>query len=99
MKKYVLFYVDVFKFLQKQKTTLLKSIFKKNNVRKVFENKIKIKNRTSKKIIFYKMLQFLLFVFIYLIYYNSRRQTFVHFNTNKKFDINAIVYHVKKNCY
>ena len=98
MKKYVLFYVDVFKSLQKRKTILLKSIFKKSSARKAFANKIKIKNRTSKKVIFYKVLQFLLFVFIYLIYYNSRRQTFVNFNANKKFNINAIVYHVKKNC-
>ena len=91
------FYADVFKFLQKRKTALLKSTSKKNNVRKTFANRIKIENRTSKEIIFYKMLQFLLFAFIYLTHHNSRRQTFVNFNTNKKFDINVVVYHVKKN--
>ena len=43
------------------------------------------------------MLQFLLFAFTYLIYYNLQQQTFVNFNTNKKFDINVVVYHIKKN--
>ena len=97
MRKYVSFYADVFKFLQKRKTILLKSTSKKNNARKTFANRIKIENRTSKKIISYKMLQSLLFAFIYLTHHDSRRQTFVNFDTNKKFDINAVVYHVKKN--
>ena len=96
MREYVSFYVDVFKFLQKRKTILLKSTFKKESVKKTFVNRIKIDNSTSKERTSYEILQFLLSKFSYLIHHDSKRQIYMNLNASKEFDIDAVVYHVKK---
>ena len=97
MRKYVSFYVDVFKFLQKKKIILLKSAFKKKSVRKTFVNRIKIDNSISRKRVSYEIFQFLLSKFFYFIHHDSKRQIYVNLNANKEFDIDVVVYHVKKN--
>ena len=94
-KKYVSFYVDVFKAFQIKKTKLLKSFSIFNNVRKIFFNRIKINNSTSLKLKFFRTLQSLLFESSYLIHYDRHRQLFVDLNVSKKFDFDAMIYHVK----
>ena len=96
MRKYISFYVDVFKFLQKRKIILLKFALKKENVKKIFVNRIKIDNFISKELISYETLQFLFSKFIYFTHHDSKRQIYVNLNVNKKFDIDVIVYHVKE---
>ena len=81
----------------KKKTILLKFFSKKNNVRKTFANRIRVDNSTLKKIVLFQILQFFLSKFIYLIHYNIKRQIYINLNVNKKFDIEIIIYHVKKN--
>ena len=95
LRDYVSFYVDVFKVLQKRKIELLKSFLKIENVKKTYSNRIRLNNASFLKIEFFRILQFLLFKLSYLIHHNSKRQTFVDFDVNKKFELNAIIYHVK----
>ena len=71
LRKYVFFYVDLFKILQIKKIELLKLFFVFDNVKKIFFNKIKIENSTQLKKKFFYILQFLLLTSIYFIYYNS----------------------------
>ena len=96
MRKYVSFYVDVFKSLQKRKIILLKFAFKKENAKKIFVSRTKIDNSISRKRTSYEILQSLLSKFFYLIHHDSKRQIYVNLNVNKEFDIDAVVYHVKK---
>ena len=97
MKKYVSFYVDVFKSLQKRKTILLKFALKKKSVKKTFVSRIRIDNSISRKRASYEIFQSLFSKFFYLIHHDSKRQIYVNLNVNKKFDIDVVVYHVKKN--
>ena len=97
MRKYVSFYVDVFKSLQKKKTILLKSIFKKENVKKIFASRIRIDNATSRKRVSYEIFQSLLSKLLYLIHHDLKRQIYVNLNVNKKFEIDVVIYYVKKN--
>ena len=96
IRKYVSFYVDVFKSLQKKKIILLKSVLKKKSARKTFVSRTRIDNSTSKERVSYEIFQSLLSKFFYLTHYDSKRQIYVNLNVNKEFDIDAIVYHVKK---
>ena len=66
----MLFYANVFKAFQKRKTIILKSTFKKNNVRKIFVNRNRLDNSIELKIFFYKMLQSLLFFFTYFTHHD-----------------------------
>ena len=92
---YVSFYVDVFKTLQKRKIELLKFFLKIDNVRKTYSSRIRLENASSLKIEFFRIFQFLLFKFSYLVHHDSKRQTFVDFDVNKKFELDVIIYHVK----
>ena len=84
------------KTLQKKKIILLKFFSKKNNARKIFANRIRIDNSTLKEIVSFQILQFFLSKFIYLIHHNVTRQIYINLNVNKKFDIETIIYHLKK---
>ena len=95
LRDYVSFYADVFKILQKRKIELLKSFFKIDNAKKTYSSRTRLDNASSLKIEFFRILQFLLFKLSYLIYHDSKRQTFVDFDVNKKFELNAMIYHVK----
>ena len=96
MRKYVSFYVDVFKSLQKRKTILLKSALKKENVKKTFASRIRIDNAISREQTSYEILQSLFSKFFYLIHHDSKRQIYVNLNVNKEFEIDVVVYHIKK---
>ena len=94
-REYVFFYVDVFKSLQVKKIELFKSTLIVDNVRKFYASRIRLNNSTLLKKKVFKIFQFLFFELNYFIHYNSSRQLFVDLNFNKKFEINAFVYHVK----
>ena len=96
MRKYVSFYVDVFKPLQKRKTILLKSALKKESAKKTFVSRIKIDNSISRERVSYEILQSLLSKFSYFIHHDPKRQIYVNLNASKEFDIDVVVYHVKK---
>ena len=89
------FYVDVFKILQKRKIELLKFFLKIDNVKKTYSSRIRLDNSSFVKIEFFRILQSLLFKSSYLIHHDNKRQTFVDFDVNKKFELNVIIYHVK----
>ena len=92
LRDYVSFYVDVFKTLQKRKIDLLIFFFKVDNVKKTYSNRIRLNNASFLKIEFFRILQFLLFKFSYLIYHDNKQQTFVDFDVNKKFELNVMIY-------
>ena len=94
-RKYVFFYVNISKFLQIKKTKLLKFFLVVNNIRKIFTSRIKIKNATLLKKKAFCIFQSLFFASTYFIHHNLTRQLFINLNFNKKFDINAIIYHIK----
>ena len=73
LKKYVSYYVDVSKVLQKRKTILLKFFLRENNARKTFASRTRVDNLTLKEIVSFQILQFFLSKFIYLIHHNVTR--------------------------
>ena len=74
---------------------MLKFFLVFDNARKTFFNRIKINNSTSLKLKFFRTLQSLFFESSYLIHHDRHRQLFVDLNVNKKFDFDAMIYHVK----
>ena len=89
------FYADVFKALQKRKIELLKFFLKVDNAKKAYSNRTRLDNASFLKIEFFRILQFLLFKFSYLVHHDSKRQTFVDLDVNKKFELDVMIYHVK----
>jgi len=48
------------------------------------------------KIVSFETLQFLLFKFTYLIYFDSAKQLYIDLNVFKCFDFDVMIYHIKK---
>ena len=67
-----------------------------NNVKKIFFRIIKIKNFISRKLASFQILQILLSKSFYLIHVDSTRRIYIDLNVNKKFDLNVMMYHIKK---
>ena len=95
LREYVSHYVEIFKFLQLKKTKLLKFFFKIDNIKKIHSNRTCLNNSILLKIKFFCNFQTLLSKSSYLIYHDSKRQTFIDFNINKKIDFNAMIYYLK----
>ena len=89
------FYVDIFKSLQKRKTKLLKFFFKIDNARKTFSTRTRLNNSIFLKLKFFRLFQSLLFKSFYLIHHDFKRQLFVDFDVNKKFELKIMMYHIK----
>ena len=66
------------------------------NVRRIYFNKIRLQYFTKQKLILLDILQNLLTKSFYLIHSNTKKQSFINFNVNKKFDFNIILYYIKK---
>ena len=96
LRDYVSMYVDVAKSLQKFKIELFRNASVTNNVKKIFFRTIKIKNFISRKLASFQILQILLSKSFYLIHVDSTRRIYIDLNVNKKFDLNVMMYHVKK---
>ena len=97
LRDYVSWYVEVFKSLQQLKIELLHDESVDDNVKKIYSRNIKIKNFTFEEIIFFQILQSLLIKFFYLVHSNFVRKLFVNFDSNKKFELIDMIYHVKNN--
>ena len=96
LRDYVFMYVDVAKSLQKLKIELLRNASVTDNVRKIFSRIIKIKNFISRKLASFQIFQILLSKSFYLIHVDSTRRIYIDLNVNKKFDLNVMMYHCKK---
>jgi hypothetical protein len=90
----IYFFVDVFKFLQELKITLLKNSFKDNR-RKKFINKTKIIS-IDKKMKFFLLLQKDLIKTILLMHFDKNKWLWIDLDESKKFDFEVIVFHVIK---
>ena len=95
LREYVSHYVDVIKFLQLKKTKLLKFFFKIDNVKKIYSSRIRLNNSILLKIKSFRNFQTLLSKSFYLIYHDSKQQTFIDFDISKKFDFDVIIYYLK----
>ena len=90
------FYADIVKSLQKLKTNLLRSDSVVDNVKKIYTKKIRLQHSIDREQLFFQILQTLLFKFLYLIHANLSRRLYIDLNANKKFEFDAMIYHVKQ---
>ena len=97
LRDYVSWYAEMFKSLQKLKIELLHDESVVDNVKKVYSRNIRIKNFIIKELAFFQTLQSLLVKLFYLVHSNSRRKLYVDFDSNKKFELTDMMYHVKNN--
>ena len=96
LRKYVSFYIDIFKLLQARKTELLRNELIARNARKIYFDRTRIQNLTDRKITFFKTLQDMLSKFFYLIHVNIKQMLFIDLNVNKEFEFDVMIYYVKK---
>ena len=96
LRDYVFMYVDVAKSFQKLKIELLRNASVTNNVKKIFSRIIRMKNFISRKLASFQIFQTLLSKSFYLIHVDSTRRIYIDLNVSKKFDLNVMMYHVKK---
>ena len=99
LRDYITHYVDIFKFLQNRKIELFRKEFVAENARRFYFAKTRVQNSIDLKIIFFKTLQNILSKKFYLMHINTKRQLFIDLNVNKKFDIEIMLYYVKKNYF
>ena len=95
MREYVSFYADIVKSLQKLKTDFLRLESVVDNARKVYSKEIKIQHLIDRERLFFQILQTLIFKLSYLVHSDLARRLYVDLDASKKFDFDAIIYHVK----
>ena len=88
-------YIDIAKSFQQLKNNLLRDEFIIEFEKKSFSRKTRLINSTSKKLIFFEILQILLSKSFYLIHSNNNKKLYANLDINKKFNLNVITYHVK----
>ena len=96
MRNYVFYYVDIFKSFQDRKIEFLRHDLTIDSARRFYSIKIRLKDSTELKIIFFEILQIMLSKFFYLIHVDIKRSLFIDLNVNKKFDFEVMLYYVKK---
>jgi hypothetical protein len=97
LRVYVIWYAQTSLFLQKRKTLLLKECSTKEKSRKnFFKNKL-LERFIDVEIIFYKHLQQVFSDKKFLHHVNNIKRLFANVNIFKKRDIEAMIFHVKKN--
>ena len=94
-REYVEHYVKIFEFLQLRKTVLLKKTPIVEIFKKIYVSRIKLFKFIQTKFEFYKLFQQTLNNEKYLMHFNSTRQFYVNIDVNKKFEMNAMIYHIK----
>ena len=92
---YISIYIDIIKSFQQFKNNLLRDEFIIKSKKKSFSRKTRLINSTSKKLIFFEILQILLSKSFYLIHSNNNKKLYANLDINKKFNLNVITYHVK----
>ena len=95
-REYISHYIEIVKLLQNRKTKLFRLSFIKKNARKTYSTRTKVLYFIEQKKTFFFTFQFLFFKSLYLVYLIFKKQIYVDLNNNKKFDFEAIIYHVKK---
>ena len=96
LRDYVYFYVDISTSLQQRKIEFQRHEFNVDNARRVFVIKTRIDRFIERKLTLFKAIQKVLFKSFYLIHTNFNRQFYIDLNVNKKFDIEAMLYYIKK---
>ena len=97
IKNYVLYYAQLFNFLQMRKTLILKFSLTKNAIRKRYIERINLKILIEAKIAFYEKIQKVFSKFIFLIHHDRFRKLFANVNVSHKRNFDVIIFHVKKN--
>ena len=97
MRNYVLYYAQLFNFLQMRKTLILKFSLTKSATRKRYIKKINLKIFIETKIVFYERIQKVFSKFIFLIHHDCFRKLFANVNVLHKRNFDVTIFHVKKN--
>ena len=90
-------YVDVLKIFQKIKLFCWNFFHEKKTLERFSQIEFASIISTLKKLVSFQILQFFLSRFTYLIYHNVKRQIYINLNINKKFNLDVMIYHIKKN--
>ena len=96
MRDYIAHYADISKSLQNRKIELLRYEPIVESARRVYSFKTRVQNSIEKKLVSFRSFQQLLFQLSFLIYVNIKRQLFINLDVSKKFDIEVMLYYVKK---
>ena len=95
LRDYIFWYIEMFKSYQTLKIELFHNEFVIDNNNKIYFRNIRIKNSFIEKLTFFQTFQSLLIKFFYFVYSNFRRKLYVDFDSNKKFELIDMIYHVK----
>ena len=94
-------YAQFIETLQIKKTTLIKQLFSitiidktLESVRKNMSNKLFIDKFTTEKLAFFRQLQNVFSISIFLAHFNSNRQLYIDFDVSKRWDFVVMMYHV-----
>ena len=93
-REYIEGYAAKSKSLQERKTNLLKKVLLFERARKTFTSKTKLILSTFDEMKFFCILQKHLSSFFFLNYFDQTKQLYIDLDTNKKNEINAMIYHV-----
>ena len=94
IREYVTYYADISKALQIRKIVLLKSTSKAESARKSYFSRTHLLDSIFRELELFRLFQKTLFKSIYLIHHDLDRQLYVNLDASKKFEFEAIIYHV-----
>ena len=93
-REYIEDYATKSKSLQERKINLLKKAFLFERTRKTFILKTRLLSSIFNEIEFFRILQKHFSSFFFLNHFDYTRQLYIDFDTNKKNEINAMIYHI-----
>lgn len=96
LRNYIHFYAQLARSLQDLKTRLLKATSNKSNSRKAYSCRTRLEKLTSAKWESFLALQAALSKSSVLIYCDLDKTMWIDLNVSKKFDFEAMIFHVKK---
>ena len=99
LRDYISHYANIFKSFQNRKIEFFRNEFVVENVRRIYFNKIRFQYFIEQKLTSFDVLQNILTKSFYLIYSNTKKQLFLDFDVNKKFDFDVMLYYMKKLFY
>ena len=96
LREYILFYVQKGKSIQRRKIVLLRmSLFNKERVRKIYNQKTVLKFLTNEKLNSYRQLQEFFTRVEFLIHFDRSRTLYIDVDVSKRRDFEAMIYHLK----
>ena len=94
-------YAQLVEALQVKKTTLIKQLFSitiidktLKSARKSMSSKLSIDKLTIEELVFFRQLQDVFSISIFLVHFNSNRQFYIDFDVSKRWDFVVMIYHV-----